>query len=223
MSARCDDANRRLCNQAFFTAICIDEDEEARAGYARPFDALVDVELQRSALSWAQDARNEDEVRTRTESGSSVAGSHLAQMGFLLTRLSIIAPKAAELYNRWSGEVCGWDDGCLYGPLEPPVGAVEGRHVTPRTFLPPDLTLKLAADYEAGATARGLAREHGIHRTTVVRHLRRAGVVTGQRRMADSEALVDRARALRGEGRSLRAIGVELGISHPSVKRLLDA
>jgi DNA-binding CsgD family transcriptional regulator len=143
--------------------------------------------------------------------------------GFLLTRLSIIAPRAAELYSRWSGKVSGWDDGCLDGPLEPPIGAVEGRYVTPRTFLPPDLTLKLAADYEAGATARGLARQHGIHRTTVVRHLRRAGVVTRQRRMADSEALVSRAGALRGEGRSLRTIGAELGISHPCVKRLLDA
>ena len=27
---RCDDANRRLCNQAFFTAISIDEDGEAQ-------------------------------------------------------------------------------------------------------------------------------------------------------------------------------------------------
>jgi hypothetical protein len=38
--------------------------------------------------------------------------------------------------------------------------------------------------------------------------------------MADPEMLVGRARALRAEGRSLRALGVELGISHPPVKRL---
>lgn len=39
--ARCDDANRRLCHQAFFTAIYIEEEGEVRGGYARPFDALT--------------------------------------------------------------------------------------------------------------------------------------------------------------------------------------
>ncbi len=47
--ARCDDANRRLCNQAFFTAIYIDEDNDVRVGYATPFDALTDRELQTNA------------------------------------------------------------------------------------------------------------------------------------------------------------------------------
>ncbi|MDR1449593.1 MAG: recombinase family protein [Propionibacteriaceae bacterium] len=37
---RCDDANRRLCNQVFFAAIYIDEDGEPRATYQRPYDAL---------------------------------------------------------------------------------------------------------------------------------------------------------------------------------------
>lgn len=47
--ARCDDANRRLCNQAFFTAIYIGEDNDVRVGYATPFDALTDRELQTNA------------------------------------------------------------------------------------------------------------------------------------------------------------------------------
>lgn len=49
--ARCDDANRRLCNQAFFSAIYVDEDNDIRVGYARPFDALCDAEVQADALT----------------------------------------------------------------------------------------------------------------------------------------------------------------------------
>lgn len=77
--ARCDDANRRLCNQAFFTAIYIDGDHDATAGYATPFDALIDRELQTVALAWAEDARNKSEARTST--GSTVESSHLAHLG----------------------------------------------------------------------------------------------------------------------------------------------
>ena len=78
---RCDDANRRLCNQAFFKAIYIDEDNDVKVGYATPFDALTDRELQTNALAWAEDARNESEVRTST--GSTVESSHLAYLGWL--------------------------------------------------------------------------------------------------------------------------------------------
>ena len=42
------------------------------------------------------------------------------------------------------------------------------------------------AEYEAGGTARGLARKHGLRRTTVVRVLGQAGIKTGQRRLFNS-------------------------------------
>ena len=79
--SRCDDANRRLCNQAFFTKIYIEEDGDVRVGYARPFEALTSREVQADALTWVENARNENEVRTPTEGGSSVEGSHLAHLG----------------------------------------------------------------------------------------------------------------------------------------------
>ncbi len=79
--ARCDDANRRLCNQAFFTKIYIEEEGEVRVDYARPFDALTSREVQADALTWVENAQNENEVRTPTEDGSSVKGSHLAHLG----------------------------------------------------------------------------------------------------------------------------------------------
>ena len=58
---RCDDTNRRLCNQAFFTKIYIDEDNTLRTDNARPYEMLLDREVNANALNWAA---NENEVRT---------------------------------------------------------------------------------------------------------------------------------------------------------------
>jgi site-specific DNA recombinase len=54
---------------------------DCRAGYARPFDALTSREVQADALTWADNARNENEVRTPPEDGSSGESSHLAYLG----------------------------------------------------------------------------------------------------------------------------------------------
>ncbi len=58
---RCDNANRRLCNQAFFTKIYIDEDNELRVENNRPFEMLLDPEVNANALNWTQ---NGDKART---------------------------------------------------------------------------------------------------------------------------------------------------------------
>ncbi len=60
---RCDDANRRLCNQAFFTKVYIDEDDELRVENNRPFEMLLDPEINANALTWAENA---DKARTTT-------------------------------------------------------------------------------------------------------------------------------------------------------------
>ena len=59
--ARCDDANRRLCNQAFFTKVYIEEDDELRVENNRPFEMLLDPEVNADALTWAENA---DKART---------------------------------------------------------------------------------------------------------------------------------------------------------------
>ena len=63
--ARCDDANRRLCNQAFFTKIYIDEHGEVHAENTRPYDMLLDPEINANALTWA--ATNADKVQARSQ------------------------------------------------------------------------------------------------------------------------------------------------------------
>lgn len=58
---RCDDANRHLCNQAFFTKVYIEEDDDLRVENNRPFEMLLDPEINANALTWAQNA---DKART---------------------------------------------------------------------------------------------------------------------------------------------------------------
>ena len=64
LAERADDANRRLCNQAFFHRIFIEEDGDVRVEYERPFGSLCDTEEQMNALNWAAEAKKKGEVRT---------------------------------------------------------------------------------------------------------------------------------------------------------------
>ena len=59
----CDDTNRRLCNQAFFTKVFIDEDSELQVEHNRPFEMLLDPQVNANALTWAADAHK---ARTST-------------------------------------------------------------------------------------------------------------------------------------------------------------
>ena len=61
--ARCDDANRRLCNQAFFTKLYLDEDNDLHAEYARPYEMVLDPSIHADALTWAS---TDDKARTST-------------------------------------------------------------------------------------------------------------------------------------------------------------
>ena len=75
LSPRCDDTNRRLCNQAFFTKVFIDEDNELRVEHNRPFEMLLDPQVNANALTWAADAN-----KARTSASVSVGkGSSLVR------------------------------------------------------------------------------------------------------------------------------------------------
>ncbi len=71
---RCDNANRRLCNQAFFTKIYIDEDDQLRVDNNRPFEMLLDPQINANALTWAQDSN-----KARTETIDDGRGSNLVR------------------------------------------------------------------------------------------------------------------------------------------------
>ncbi|CEI47093.1 Recombinase [Propionibacterium freudenreichii] len=87
---RCDDLNRRLCNQAFFTRVYIDEEGERRVhvDFQRPFDALCDPEVQGNALNWAAEAKKKGDVQTGPRMVPLVEGLNIAQVGWM-TRLEL--------------------------------------------------------------------------------------------------------------------------------------
>ncbi len=60
---RCDDTNPQLCNQAFSIKVLIDEDHELRVEHNRPFEMLLDPQVNANALTWAQDS---NKARTST-------------------------------------------------------------------------------------------------------------------------------------------------------------
>ena len=67
-------ANRRLCNQAFFIKIYIDEDDQLRVENNRPFEMLLDPQINANALTWAQDSN-----KARTETIDDGKGSNLVR------------------------------------------------------------------------------------------------------------------------------------------------
>jgi hypothetical protein len=89
---RCDDLNRRLCNQAFFTRTTIDEDGErrVRVEYQKPFDLLCDPEVQGNALNWAAEARKKGQAQTGPRMVPLVESLNLAQAGSCLTLLGLL-------------------------------------------------------------------------------------------------------------------------------------
>ena len=78
-----DDANRRLCNQALFKAIYVDEDNDVRVGYKTPYDGLSIEGLQADALTWAAEARKLGQARTSTKGGPLVESSNLTHLGWV--------------------------------------------------------------------------------------------------------------------------------------------
>lgn len=67
--------------QAFFQRIDIDEDNDIRVGYATPFDALCDPELQADALTWAAHAKTPIGSTTSSEDGPEATSLNLTRLG----------------------------------------------------------------------------------------------------------------------------------------------
>ncbi|MDR1442111.1 MAG: helix-turn-helix domain-containing protein [Bifidobacteriaceae bacterium] len=99
-----------------------------------------------------------------------------------------------------------------------------GRNETATTSITPELAALILADLEAGESVRGIARKYHLHRSTVTRNLRKAGVAPIQTTGVTKQPnLVKEANLLREQGLSLRKIAEAMGLSHPTVHRLLHA
>ncbi|MFV0435159.1 MAG: recombinase family protein [Leucobacter sp.] len=73
----CDDQNKRLANQTFFTRIYLDEDGTLTADTAAPFEEILDDAVRKEAIDWA-------ETRSTTKAQSDV----VTRDPFLRTRVT---------------------------------------------------------------------------------------------------------------------------------------
>ena len=82
----------------------------------------------------------------------------------------------------------------------------------------PQMTTEMVALYRSGATAREVAREFGVHRQTVARHLQSAGVM---RKPGLSDDQAEQAEALYLSGLTLSEVADRFGVSQGTVGRYL--
>ncbi|MGH3152944.1 MAG: hypothetical protein ACRDOB_19765 [Streptosporangiaceae bacterium] len=75
----------------------------------------------------------------------------------------------------------------------------------------------LIAEYEAGARVGELGKVYGLHRTTVARHVARAG----KTRLVMTEAQIDEAVLLYRDGWTLHNVGQHLGVADQTIRRVL--
>ena len=88
----------------------------------------------------------------------------------------------------------------------------------------PEQVDELVAAYLSGMTARFVASQFGIHRTTVAAHLERLGIPRrgwGMHLLTHDQA--EEAGELRAQGLSYRRIGEQLGVSSMTVWRAVNA
>jgi hypothetical protein len=154
---RCEDLNRRLCNEEFFTGITIDEDGERRVGvkFQKPFDMLCDPEVRGNALNWVAEARKKGQVQTGPRMVPLVEGLHLAQARFCLILFLNLAPRLKSLVARRKRGVYGTSQRADVPRIRDNQGQVVRRVGTPQTFLTPSEVSRLVEDCQNGA---GVAR-----------------------------------------------------------------
>ena len=160
--ARCDDTNRRPCNQAFFTKVFIDEDNELRVEHNRPFEMLLDPQVNANALTWAADMN-----KARTSANVSIGkGSSLVRAVDSIDHYGNRRPRVERLVSAWNQGIR--EDAAPAGePDDPLIGASAEPSRRPRTRLTDSEVDAIRTAREHGVSVNALARRFGVHRGTV--------------------------------------------------------
>ncbi|MFJ8252967.1 helix-turn-helix domain-containing protein [Streptomyces sp. NPDC094466] len=101
------------------------------------------------------------------------------------------------------------------GPETPPVERTPKSKSGVAKRLKEDEITKLCRAYEAGTTRRQLAIDFGITPKTVTAILKRQGVRTRWRKLAEAD--VDEAEQLYAQGLSLERVGKRLGVNSGTI------
>lgn len=86
IGANADNANRRLRNQALSKAISVDEDDDIRVAYQKPYTAVGDAALRADALTCAATARRAGQAGVSSRGGPLVESSNLAAARWFVVR-----------------------------------------------------------------------------------------------------------------------------------------
>ena len=203
--ARCDNANRCLCGQAFFTRICIDGDEQLRVQNNRSFEMLLDPGTTANALTWAQDSN-----KARTETIDDGKGSSLVRGVDLAGGLSKLTPPVIQMSRAHQ--------------------SIRARkHKTHRRRHQPqqaprasaDLLQRAEAAYVAGGSLKAVARQVGLGHERLSRLLREGGVVLRNHSPSISEIRL--MRSMYEQGASLERVGNKFGYTAGTVRKHLIA
>ena len=125
------------------------------------------------------------------------------------------------VHSRWSRGYYRTPVRTVQPPVRDSRGPIVGAVGKVQTFLTPAQIEALVASYRAGADTTGLSKTFGIHRRTVVIHLKRQGVPL--RRDGLPAKHIKTAVRLYGEGWSLARIGTKFGTTANTVRtRLLE-
>ena len=148
--------------KAFFTKVFIDEDNELRVEHNRPFEMLLDPQVNANALTWAADAN-----KARTSASVSVGKGSSLVRGVDAGGLS---PNTWERLERLSA---AWEQakpGIVSArPLvtEPEPGAVSNPTRRSRTPLTPEEVDAIRTARTNGESVLSIAKRFGVHRVTV--------------------------------------------------------
>jgi DNA-binding CsgD family transcriptional regulator len=95
------------------------------------------------------------------------------------------------------------------------------RNYRPNRRLTPAERTQLAEQYQLGLSALDLARQYGINRHTVTKHLKREGITLrgGQPKLTPD--VIVKATHLYATGQSLASIGAHLGVDASTVHKAL--
>jgi len=222
---RCNDQQRRLLNQAIFDALYIEDAKITDGELHEPFGELHAIQRQRTTAASTQ---HTNEKATRDAGGpcspSGVAvllrGLHSGTCSSKTSKVDLFsalshpcrrAKRLLELARDWPAES---------QPCQPQEQVQPQLLRTARQLSAAELDRLVVAYYD-GATVYELARQFGIHRTTVGKHLRARWVDTTPLGLVPGD--VPAAAELYRHGWSLARIAEKYGTTAGTVRtRLLE-
>lgn len=107
-------------------------------------------------------------------------------------------------------------------PVSPQVNEVDPRKYEMYHLLTPTECIDVAERYRAGASATDLARQYNVHRQTIARQLKKAGIELRDQKKRSPE-LTAEATILYAEGRSLDDVAKLLGVQASTIARSLKS